>query len=96
MELGGRPVSLFELAKVLQSVDGRPAEPRRLPRLVLRLASTLARPLSPAFARMSRMALLMDTEDLGLGDPGLRERLGMPPAPSVRDVLVGPAGHLTQ
>lgn len=88
-EIGGEPTSMFELAEAVQAADGRTAAPRRLPRAALRLSATLSRPFSPSFARMSRMALLVDTRDLGTGEPQLRERLGLPPAIGAHDLLAG-------
>jgi uncharacterized protein YbjT (DUF2867 family) len=69
LEVGGEPMSLGELALAVQTADGRTATPRHLPRAVLRVASVVARPFNPSFARKSRLALIMDTEDLGMGDP---------------------------
>jgi hypothetical protein len=76
-----------ELARAVQSAHGWPGEPRHLPRVVLRMASVVARPFSPTFARQNRLALVMDSTDLGVGDPDLRTRLGLPPARTVSDVL---------
>jgi hypothetical protein len=41
---------------------------------VLRIAAVVARPFSPSFARKNRLALVMDTTDLGLGDPSVDRR----------------------
>jgi NADH dehydrogenase len=71
LEFGGEPMSLGELALAVQAADGRTARPRHLPRGVLRVASLVARPFSPSFARKNRLALVMDTTDLGLGDPSV-------------------------
>jgi hypothetical protein len=43
--------------------------------------------VQPAVARMSRAALTFDTHGLPHGDPGLRDRLGLPPATSLDEVL---------
>lgn len=86
LEIAGEPRTMWELAVAVQDASGHPAAPRRLPRPALHLAS-LARPFSPAVARLARMALLMDTVDLGCGDDGLRERLGLGPTRTVHDVL---------
>jgi uncharacterized protein YbjT (DUF2867 family) len=87
LEISGEPISLKELALAVQAADGRPGKPRHLPRAVLRAASIVAEPFSPTFARQNRMALVMDTTDLGEGDAGLRGRLGLPPARTVSDAL---------
>jgi len=87
LEIGGEPTSLEELAQAVQAAHGWPGKPRHLPRAALRVASVVARPFSPTFARQNRLALVMDTTDLGVGDPGLRDRLGLPPPRSVSQVL---------
>ena len=71
LEIGGEPMSLGELAMVVQAADGRTSKPRHLPRALLRVASVVARPFSPSFARKNRLALVMDTTDLGQGDPSV-------------------------
>ena len=90
LEIGGEPISMEQLALLVQAAHGWPGKPRHLPRAALRVASVLARPFSPTFARQNRLALVMDTTDLGEGDPELRGRLGLPPARTVNDVL-GPS-----
>jgi uncharacterized protein YbjT (DUF2867 family) len=87
LEIGGEPISMEQLALAVQSAHGWAGKPRRLPRAALRVASVVARPLSPTFARQNRLALVMDTTDLGEGDPSLRSRLALPPARTVADVL---------
>jgi uncharacterized protein YbjT (DUF2867 family) len=87
LEISGEPIAMDALARAVQSAHGWPGEPRHLPRVVLRVASVVARPFSPTFARQNRMALVMDSTDLGEGDPDLRTRLGLPPARTVSDVL---------
>lgn len=86
-EIGGEPMTMLELARAVQSADGSQAPPRHLPRGALRTAGFVTRPFNPAFARKSRMALVMDTVDLGEGDPGLLRRLGIARATSLADVL---------
>ena len=71
LQIGGEPMSLGELAIKVQAADGRTSKPRHLPRALLRVASVVARPFSPSFARKNRLALVMDTTDLGLGDPSV-------------------------
>jgi len=87
MEVGAGPMSMLELARAVQQADGRTEAPRHLPRTVLRLGAILTSPVSPAFARKNRMALVMDTTDLGEGDFELRDRLALPPPTSVGDAL---------
>ena len=74
LEIGGEPMSLGELAQDVQAANGRTSAPRHIPRAVLRIAAVVARPFSPSFARKNRLALVMDTTDLGLGDPSLHRR----------------------
>jgi uncharacterized protein YbjT (DUF2867 family) len=90
LEIGGEPISLLQLALAVQAAHGWPGKPRHLPRAVLRVAAEVAQPFSPTFARQNRLALVMDTTDLGEGDPDLRDRLGLPPARTVGDVLNPP------
>jgi len=87
LEIGGEPMSMNELARAVQAANGWTSKPRHLPRAVLRVASVVARPFSPSFARKNRLALVMDTSNLGEGDPDLRERLGLPPTRSVNQAL---------
>jgi uncharacterized protein YbjT (DUF2867 family) len=87
LEIGGEPVSMEQLALAVQAAHGWPGKPRHLPRAALRVASVAARPFSPTFARQNRLALVMDTTDLGVGDPGLRDRLDLPPPRSVSQAL---------
>jgi uncharacterized protein YbjT (DUF2867 family) len=57
VEVGGpRDYTLTELAGVVSG-----AAPRHVPRLALRAASVLARPVSPQAARLAATALVMDT-----------------------------------
>ena len=87
LEISGEPISMEELALAVQSAHRWAGKPRHLPRAALRAASVVARPFSPTFARQNRMALVMDTTDLGEGDPDLRSRLALPPTRTVGDAL---------
>jgi uncharacterized protein YbjT (DUF2867 family) len=87
LEIGGEPTSVEQLALAVQAAHGWQGKPRHLPRAALRVASVVARPFSPTFARQNRLALVMDTTDLGEGDPELRGRLGLSAARTVDDVL---------
>jgi uncharacterized protein YbjT (DUF2867 family) len=87
LEVGGTPMSMNELASAVQRHDGRTGRPLHVPRPVLRGASVLAGPVQPAVARLSRAALTFDTHGLPPGDPGLRDRLGLPPPTTLDEVL---------
>ena len=87
LEIGGEPIAMEQLALAVQAAHGWPGKPRHLPRAALRVASVVARPFSPTFARQNRLALVMDTTDLGEGDPDLRDRLDLPPLRSVSQAL---------
>jgi uncharacterized protein YbjT (DUF2867 family) len=91
LEVAGAPVTMVELARAVQVADGRTGEPRHLPRAMLRAMSILAGAVNPAFARQNQAALMMDTADLGDGDPHLRSQLGLSPARTPKNVL-GEAG----
>ncbi len=87
LEVGGAVLSMNELAAAVQRHDGRAGRPLHVPRGVLRLTSVLAGPVQPAVARMCRAALTFDTHALPLGDPGLRDRLGLPSPTTLEEVL---------
>jgi uncharacterized protein YbjT (DUF2867 family) len=93
LEVGGAVLTMTELAAAVQRHDGRAGRPLHVPRTALRLTSVLAGPVQPAVARLSRAALTFDTHSMPPGDPGLRERLGLPPATSLDEVLSGSVGH---
>jgi uncharacterized protein YbjT (DUF2867 family) len=65
LEVAGEPMTMTELAHALQGSLGWHGTPRHVPRPMLRALGTLARPVNPAFARKNRVALAMDTTDLG-------------------------------
>lgn len=87
LEIGGHALTVNEMAHAARSAGLWRGKPRRLPRALLSTMGLVARPVAPAFARQNRAALLMDTISLGTGDPTLRERLGLPPAVTITDVL---------
>jgi uncharacterized protein YbjT (DUF2867 family) len=87
LEVGGPVLTMTELAAAVQRHAGRTGRPLHVPRRVLRAVSVLAGPVAPAVARLSRAALAFDSFDLPHGDPGLRERLGLPRAGTVDEVL---------
>jgi len=76
---------MTDLARALQDARGWPGSPRHLPRPVLRVLATAARPISPAFARQNHTALAMDTGRLTV-DVSAADSLGLPVHP-VSDVL---------
>lgn len=87
LQIGGQPLTLNELSHAALTAGLWQGEPRHLPRALLNALGLLARPVAPAFARQNSAALLMDTDALGTGDPGLRERLGLSPAVTITDLL---------
>ena len=71
LEIGGEPMSLGELAdrragRRRQDLEAAPPAPSTP---AGRLGGGW--PFSPSFARKNRLALVMDTTDLGLGDPSV-------------------------
>ncbi len=60
LDIAGDAITMNSLADALKSARGWQGASRHLPRGMLRALSTLARPVSPAFARKNRMALAMD------------------------------------
>lgn len=85
IEVPGSPLTMNELAGALQAARGWTGSARHLPRPVLRAMSVLARPVRPAFARQNRMALAMDTGQLG--GPAAGRPQDRQPARSLADVL---------
>ena len=92
LEVAGAGTSMTALATAVQRRDGGAGSPRHLPRAVLRLTAGVTGPVRPVVARMGRAALVLDTTDLGGGDTGLRDRLGLPPATTLEEVLSAPVG----
>lgn len=65
LEIGGERHTMTELAEALSAQAGGTKPVRHVPRPALRVMSVAARPFSPFLARVARMAVLMDTVDLG-------------------------------
>ncbi len=85
LEIAGEPRTMTDLARALQDARGWHGSPRHLPRPVLRTLAIAARPTSPAFARQSHTALVMDTGTLTVDVPAANP-LGLP-AHTLSDVL---------
>ncbi|MCY0906067.1 SDR family oxidoreductase [Arthrobacter sp. H14-L1] len=62
LEVAGEPLSMTELAHILQAARGWDGTVRHLPRPVLRALAALARPVNPAFARKNQAAAALDTD----------------------------------
>jgi uncharacterized protein YbjT (DUF2867 family) len=77
LEIAGEPLSMTDLARALQAAHGWHGSPRHLPRPVLRIMATAARPISPAFARQNQAAFAMDTGRL-TADSSAADSLGLP------------------
>jgi uncharacterized protein YbjT (DUF2867 family) len=80
LEIAGETLSMTELARALQDARGWRGSARHLPRPVLRVLATAARPISPAFARQNQAALAMDTGRL-TSDISTADSLGLPAQP---------------
>lgn len=93
LEVAGPALTMRELASAVQRSAGWAGPPRSLPRAVLRALAVVARPVSPRLARQNGLALLMDTVSLDAADPDLRERLALPPATTVSDLLSSSAAR---
>ncbi len=78
LEVAGAPMTMIELAHALQAARGWNGPLRHMPRPILRAVATVAGAANPAFARMNRAALLMDTTALPAGTD-LTSLLGRPP-----------------
>lgn len=63
LELAGEPVTMTALAHALQAARGWHRPVRHVPRPMLRMLGTIARPVHPAFARKNRTAVAMETTD---------------------------------
>ena len=79
LEIGGEPIAMEQLALAVQAAHGWREARDTCPERPCESPPVVARPFSPTFARQNRLALVMDTTDLGVGDPELRGRLGFRP-----------------
>jgi NADH dehydrogenase len=81
---GPENLTFSQLADRLVAADGRPAKIQHIPLTMLRAMALLARPISPAFARQARAAVVMNSIDLtATPDP----HLPITPATTLADVL---------
>ena len=74
LEIGGPDdLSFNQLAAAIQQAAGRPAAPRHVPRLALRLIARSAAYLKPEFGRQARAALVMDQADFSFDATAIRQ-----------------------
>jgi uncharacterized protein YbjT (DUF2867 family) len=74
LEIGGPDnLSLNQLAAAIQRAAGRPAAPRHVPRLALRLMASSAGYLKPELGRQARAALVMDQADFSFDPTAIRQ-----------------------
>ena len=78
LEVAGPAMTMTELAGALQAARGWTGRLRHVPRPMLRVLATAARPVNPAFARQNRAAVIMDTTPLATATD-LTTLLGRPP-----------------
>lgn len=90
LEVGGPENLTFnELARAVEAADGRTAEPRHVPPVMLHvLAATIGR-IKPQLGRQARAGLAMDGEDLAFDSHGPHDRFPDLPRTSVVEVLAG-------
>jgi uncharacterized protein YbjT (DUF2867 family) len=94
-EIGGpENVGLATVAERIIEARGRPARVKHVPLLALRAMSLLARPFSPAFARLAQAAVLMNTTDMTV-DLARRSRLTGVPVTTFAEVLAGATARPT-
>jgi uncharacterized protein YbjT (DUF2867 family) len=94
-EVGGpEDVGLAVVAQRVIAARGRPTAIKHIPLFALRTMSVLARPFSPAFARLAQAAVLMNTTDMTLA-AAWRARHPSIPVTTLADVLraTDPRGH---
>ena len=72
---GPENLTFTQLADRLIAASGKPGRIRHIPLPMLRAMSVLARPLSPTFARQAQAAVLMNTTDMTVDVPAVRDRL---------------------
>jgi uncharacterized protein YbjT (DUF2867 family) len=74
LEIGGPDnLSFNQLAAAIQHAAGRPAAPRHVPRLALRLMARPAGYLKPELGRQARAALVMDQADFSFDPTAIRQ-----------------------
>ncbi|MBO0773573.1 MAG: SDR family oxidoreductase [Actinobacteria bacterium] len=63
IEVGGpKNLTMTEFVRVFQRETGADGRTRHIPRALMRLTATVARPVNPALARQIQAALIMDTQ----------------------------------
>lgn len=88
IEIGGpENLTLKQIAATYAAVNEKPNRPRHVPRLAMRFASVLARPVNPAFARLAHDALVMDTRDFTFDPPAVSTTYTPPTHTSLLEVL---------
>jgi uncharacterized protein YbjT (DUF2867 family) len=88
LEVGGpENLTFTQLAERLITASGRPGRIRHIPLAMLRVLSLLARPVSPAFARQTQAAVVMNTTDMTLDTSTIRDRLPTIPASTLDEVI---------
>jgi len=74
LEIGGPDdLSFNQLAAAIQQAAGRPATPRHVPRLALRLMARTAGYIRPELGRQARAALVMDRADFSFDATAIRQ-----------------------
>ncbi|MEJ7803746.1 MAG: SDR family oxidoreductase [Candidatus Limnocylindria bacterium] len=84
---GPENLTFTEIAERLIARSGRPGRIKRVPLLVLRMMSVLARPISPMFARQAHAAVVMNTVDMTADVDAIRRRFPTIPVTTVDDAL---------
>ncbi len=88
VEIGGPSnITMSDFVALLAAQLGRPVSPRHVPRTVLRLMSTLLRPIRSSIAAQARAAVFMDTHDMTFDDAPLRLRFPDLPHIKVQHVI---------
>jgi uncharacterized protein YbjT (DUF2867 family) len=88
IEVGGpENLTMTEFVRVFQRETGTNGQVRRIPRPLLRLGSTMAKPINPAMARQIQAALIMDTRPQAFDASATRRHYPSIPATSVAAVV---------
>lgn len=76
---GPQNLTDHKVVEVYEKVSGRKARVRHTPLLVLRIVSTIARPLHPGIAQVLRMAIVTQREGQSVEGEGFHGRFGFEP-----------------
>lgn len=88
LEIGGPENLTFnELARAVQTADGRPGGPRHVPPIMLRFMTETVGRLRPQLGRQGRAALAMDRDDMTFGPGASRARIPGLPCTSLAEVV---------